>query len=247
MNAPKAALVTGAGRRRVGNVVARALAAAGYGVGVHYHRSEAEANETVAELRAAGAAAEAFAADVTDEEDVRRLFAAFNAAFGRLDLLVHTAAVWTPTPFETLTAGEIRRQFDVNTLGSVLCAKGAVLQMAGQPEGGAVILVGDAALRRPYTGYAAYFASKGALPAVTECLAVEAARLNPKIRVNCIHPGPVLVAPDLPEEARKRAYEGNLLATKGTPRAIASAVLFLAQSDYITGVNLPVDGGRRLT
>ena len=197
-------------------------------------------------MRAGGAVAEAFQADLTEESDVTRLFGETESAFGRLDLLVNTAAVWEPTPLKTLTAEQIRRQFDVNTLGSLLVAKAAGEVMARQPEGGAIVLIGDAALNRPYTDYAAYFASKGALPVLTECLAVELAALNPRIRVNCIHPGPVLVAPDLPEKARRRAYEGNLLSTKGTPQVIASAVLFLAENDYITGVNLPVDGGRRL-
>lgn len=246
MSGSKTALVTGSGRRRVGNVIARVLSERGYRVAIHYHQSEAAATETVEELCADGSIARAFQADLTREAEVARLFADVDSAFGRLDLLVNTAAVWTPTPLTTLTADEIRRQFDVNTLGSLLCCKAAAPIMARQDEGGSIILIGDAALDRPYPGYAAYFASKAALPALTECLAVELAALNPKIRINCIHPGPVLVEPDLPIEARRRAYEGNLLSTKGTPEAIASAVLFLAENDYITGVNLPVDGGRRL-
>jgi len=246
MNGSKTALVTGSGRRRIGNVIARVLSENGYRVAIHYHRSKSDAMETVAELCAAGAVAEAFQADLTLEHDVACLFEEVDSAFGRLDLLVNTAAVWTPTPLKTLTAEQIRDQFDVNTLGSLLCAKEAGAIMARQPEGGAVVLIGDAAIDHPYTDYAAYFASKGALPTLTECLAVELAALNPKIRVNCIHPGPVLVAPELPEPARRRAYEGNLLSTKGNPEAIASTVLFLAENDYITGVNLPVDGGRRL-
>ena len=251
MNARKAvrskvAIVTGSGRRRIGNVVARVLAEAGYRLAIHYHQSKDSALETVDELRAVGVEADAFGADLTQESEVARLFEQVDAAWGRLDLLVNSAAVWTPTPLESLTAEEIRRQFDINTLGSLLCCKGAGALMARQPEGGSIVLIGDATLEHPYTGYAAYFASKGALPTLTKCLAVELARRNPKLRVNCIHPGPVLVDPNLPEEARKRAYEGNLLSTKGTPEAIASAVLFFAENDYVTGVNLPVDGGRRL-
>src|SRR5207302_3652445 len=97
---------------------------------------------------------------------------------------------------------------------------------------------------RLYLHYAAYFASKGAIPALTRCLAVELGSRNPRVRVNCILPGPVLLSPDLPEAERRQAIEGTLVKREGTGGDIAQAVLFLVENDFVTGVTLPVDGGR---
>jgi pteridine reductase len=242
----KVALVTGSGKRRVGNVVARRLADRGYAVALHYRRSADEAQETVDELTAEGARARAFGANVADEADVDRLFAEVAGEFGRLDVLVAAAAVWEPKPLESVTADDVRRQFEVNTLGTFLCCQRAGLLMVEQPEGGAIVTIGDWATVRPYPGYAAYFPSKGAIPTLTRCLAVELARRNPRIRVNCILPGPVMLPEDLPEEERHEAMAGTLLHRLGSPENIAHAVVFLVENDFVTGVCLPVDGGRTI-
>ncbi|MCX7428159.1 MAG: SDR family NAD(P)-dependent oxidoreductase [Planctomycetia bacterium] len=242
----KVALVTGSGKRRVGNVVARRLADRGYAVALHYRRSADEAQETVDELTAEGARARAFGANVADEADVKRLFAEVAGEFGRLDVLVAVAAVWEPKPLESVTADDVRRQFEVNTLGTFLCCQRAGLLMVEQPEGGAIVTIGDWATVRPYPGYAAYFPSKGAIPTLTRCLAVELARRNPRIRVNCILPGPVMLPEDLPEEERHEAMAGTLLHRLGSPENIAHAVVFLVENDFVTGVCLPVDGGRTI-
>jgi pteridine reductase len=242
----KVALVTGSGKRRVGNVVARRLADRGYAVALHYRRSADEAQETVDELTAEGARARAFRANVADEADVDRLFAEVVGEFGRLDVLVAAAAVWEPKPLESVTADDVRRQFEVNTLGTFLCCQRAGLLMVEQPEGGAIVTIGDWATARPYPGYAAYFPSKGAIPTLTRCLAVELARRNPRIRVNCILPGPVMLPEDLPEEERHEAMAGTLLHRLGSPENIAHAVVFLVENDFVTGVCLPVDGGRTI-
>jgi pteridine reductase len=242
----KVALVTGSGKRRVGNVVARRLADRGYAVALHYRRSADEAQETVDELTAQGVRARAFGANVADEADVDRLFAEVAGEFGRLDVLVAAAAVWEPKPLESVTADDVRRQFEVNTLGTFLCCQRAGLLMVEQPEGGAIVTIGDWATARPYPGYAAYFPSKGAIPTLTRCLAVELARRNPRIRVNCILPGPVMLPEDLPEEERHEAMAGTLLHRLGSLENIAHAVVFLVENDFVTGVCLPVDGGRTI-
>src|SRR5260221_11447512 len=100
MNVRQVAVVTGSGKRRVGSHVAEALAARGYALAVHYPTSAAEAQETVARLRANGAAAEAFEADLTSEQAVKTLIAGVLAKFGRLDVLVNCAAVWQRKPLE---------------------------------------------------------------------------------------------------------------------------------------------------
>jgi pteridine reductase len=242
----RVALITGSGRRRVGNAVARALAERGYAIALHYNRSAEEARQTAAELEELGVRAAAFQADVTDEDDVARLFDEMLAAFGRLDVLVTAAAVWTPKPLEETTADDVRRQFDVNTLGTFLCCQRAGLIMAKQPEGGSIIAIGDWATARPYPGYAAYFASKGAVPTLTRALAVEFAKRNPAVRVNCIEPGPVMVPENLAEHEVKGIIAGTLLKRLGRPENVAQAVLFLIENDYVTGVCLPVDGGRTI-
>jgi pteridine reductase len=242
----KVALITGSGKRRVGNAVAEALAARGYAIALHYNRSAEEARQTVAQLTEQGVRAAAFQADVADESQVDRLFDEVLSHFGRLDVLVTAAALWERTPLEQLTAADVRRQFDVNTLGTLLCCRRAGLIMAGQPEGGAIVTIGDWATRRPYPNYAAYFASKGAIPTLTRSMAVELAQRNPKVRVNCILPGPVMLPEDLSGAEVKGAVAGTLLKRAGRPENVAHAVVFLVENDFVTGVCLPVDGGRTI-
>jgi pteridine reductase len=140
----------------------------------------------------------------------------------------------------------MREEFDVNVLGTFLCCQRAGLIMTEQPEGGAIVTVGDWATVRPYPGYGAYLTSKGSIPTMTRMLAVELARRNPAVRVNCILPGPVLLPPDMPESERREAIAGTLVGREGRPEHIAHAVLFLVENDFVTGVCLPVDGGRTL-
>jgi pteridine reductase len=239
-------LVSGSGKRRVGNAVAQALAERGYAVAIHYHRSADEARETVRQLQQQGVRAAAFQADLGREAEVDRLFDQVQQTFGRLDVLVTAAAVWERKPLEDLTADDVRRQFEINTLGTFLCCRRAGLIMAGQPEGGSIITIGDWATARPYPDYAAYFVSKGAIPALTRTLAVELARRNPAVRVNCILPGPVMLPEHLSEHEVKGAVAGTLMKRLGRPENVAQAVLFLAENDYVTGICLPVDGGRTI-
>lgn len=240
----KVALVTGAGKRRVGWYVAEALAARGYKLVVHYRSSEAEAAETVAAFHARNIEAVALQADLTDERSVRALIDQTLARFGRLDVLVNCAAIWERKKLEDVTAADVRRNFETNTLGTFLCSQLAGLAMARQPEGGCIITVGDWATVRPYLHYAAYFASKGSIPTLTRTLAVELAMRNPEVRVNCILPGPVMLPPDLPERERRQSIEATLVKREGKPENIAQAVLFFLDNDFVTGVCLPVDGGR---
>jgi pteridine reductase len=246
MISSRVALVTGSGKRRVGLYVVEALAERGYSVVVHYRSSAAEAEETIEALRARGVKALALQADLTEESSVRTLIEQTTAQFGRLDVLVNCAAAWQSKRLEDVTAADVRRYFETNTLGTFLCSQQAGLVMVRQPEGGNIVTVGDWAVVRPYVNYSAYFPSKGAIPTLTRTLAVELGTRNPAVRVNCILPGPVLLPPDLPEAERQQAINATLVKREGRPENIASAVLFFLDNDFVTGVCLPVDGGRTI-
>lgn len=238
------ALVTGSGAPRVGNCIARTLAQRGYRVIVHANHSMADAERTVRELQQQGADAIALSADVADEAAVTHLIDGVLDRFGRIDVLVNSAAIWKPNPLEQVTAAEVRQYLDVNTLGTFLCCQKAGLAMVRQEYGGAIVNMGDWATVRPYRNYAAYFPSKGAIPTLTRDLAVELAARNPRIRVNAILPGPVMLPSEMPEAERQATIAATLVQRVGSPQNVADAVMALVENDFITGVCLPVDGGR---
>jgi len=242
----KTALITGSGRDRIGNLIARGLADDGYAIGLHYHNSEEEAHQTRDEIRAAGCHCDAYQADVGDEKDVQQMFSSFHQQHQRIDLLVTTASIWKTKPLAETTADDVLASFQVNTLGTFLCAREAGLQMAEQETGGSIIVCGDWAIQRPYPGHAAYFIAKGAIPTLTKMLAVELAALNPKVRVNCIHPGPVMFPPGSSEEEKQEMKDSTLVKTAGDPDCILQAVRFLASNPFMTGACIPVDGGRSI-
>ena len=240
------ALVTGSGAKRVGNFVARALAARGFHLVLHANRSLAEAEETRDELLSGGGQAIALGADLSDEASARQLVESAHQHYGRLDVLVNCSAIWRAVALEKVTADEVRRNFEINTLATFICSQAVGLKMAAQSTGGVIINIGDWAVARPYLNYAAYFPSKGAIPSLTRDLAVELAARNPRVRVNAILPGPVMLPPDLPEAERVKSIAGTLVKREGSPEHIAHAVLFLVENDFVTGISIPVDGGRTI-
>ena len=244
---PNVALITGSGKRRVGNAVAEHLAERGFDIALHYHRSEADALETRARLQAAyGIRCQAFQADLTQPGAADRLINDVYAHFGSLTALVTAHSVWTKKRFEEVDAESLRAQFDVEIAATFLCCRAAGLRMAAQPGGGSIVTIADWAIVRPYLGYSAYFAVKGALPTLTRALAVELASRNPAVRANCILPGPVLLPDEISEHERTQIREGTLVKKLGTPQHIAHAALFLIENEFVTGVSLPVDGGRTI-
>ncbi len=241
------ALVTGSGAPRVGRAIATEFARAGCRIALHAHASGPEAERAAEELR------REYAVDVIatfgsldDDAVPERLVAETVNALGRIDILINSAAIWKPTPLEQVTAAEVRRYFEINTLASFLCARAAGLRMVEQTRGGAIVNLGDWATIRPYLDHAAYFPSKGAVEVMTRSLAVELAQRNPDVRVNCIQPGPVLLAEDVTADDRQRLAASTLRGRIGTPEAIAHAARMLCENDFLTGVCLPVDGGRAI-
>jgi pteridine reductase len=238
----KVALITGGGKKRVGFHIARALAQRGYHLAIHYNTSSPD--EALKELRGLGVRAEAFQADLGDEQATRAMLEAALSAFGRCDVLVNAAAIWERKALEQVRAADVRKHFEANTLGSFLTCQQVGLQMTRQPEGGVIVNIGDWATVRPYTGYAAYFPSKAGVEVMTRTFAVELALRNPRVRVNAILPGPVMLPPDLPEAERNEAIAATLVKREGSPEHVAHAALFLIENDFVTGVCVPVDGGR---
>jgi pteridine reductase len=238
----RVALVTG-GAARVGAVIVRALAEQGYRVGIHANTSLDRAAELASDLNSVGHEAAAFGAELRDEDATRAMVDRVRRHFGRLDLLVNNAAAWEPTPLDSVMADDLRRFFEVNTVSTFVCCQQAGYWMTQQAEGGAIVNIGDWATQRPYKDYSAYFASKGSIPTLTRTFAVE---LAPRVRVNAVLPGPVMMPTDLPAQVRDRAVKGTLLQRAGRPENIAQAVLFFAENDFVTGVCLPVDGGRTI-
>ncbi len=241
------ALVTGSGAPRLGNTIVRSLAERGYHVAIHANSSRENAEETADELRADGGKAIVVQGDISDEQHVSRIVQEVTSNFGRIDALVNCAAIWDSKRLEDVKARDVRRHFDVNTLGTFLCCQHVGLSMVDQPNGGAIVNFGDWAVARPYLDYAAYFPSKSAIPTMTRDLAVELASRNPRIRVNAVLPGPCMIPDQASDHDQQAAIEGSLLKRAGSPQHISDAVNFLIEHEFITGVVLPVDGGHSIT
>jgi pteridine reductase len=243
------ALVTGAGRR-VGNALAVELAEQGFRVVLHANRSRDLADATARQLNSKSGSQDTVAivlsADLRDETATREMIAAARDHFGRIDALVNNAAIWESKPLELTTAANVRRHFEINTLATFVCCQEAGLIMVEQPQGGAIVNVGDWATARPYRDYAAYFAAKGSIPTLTRTFAVELGLRNPRVRVNAILPGPVLLPEAMSEAERRVTIDATLVKREGSTRDVALAVMFLLESTFITGACINVDGGRSI-
>ncbi len=240
------ALITGSGVARVGRCIAEHFHQAGFRIVLHAHRSVETANELLSEWQNRGRDAALVVGDVSDENQVRIWRDQVQERYGRIDVLVNSAAIWDPIPLEKVSAADFKHFFAVNALGTALTNQQFGLAMAEQPSGGAIVNIGDWSTIRPYRDFAAYFPSKSSVVGITQSMAVELATRNPKVRVNAVLPGPVLLADDVSESRRKRIIQESLLQREGTPDDVAGAALFLASSPFITGVCLPVDGGRSI-
>lgn len=237
----KVALVTGAGVR-VGRAIAIALARLGMHIAVHYHASEDAARGTAEQARALGVEAETFAADLAAGADAAgRLVADVDRRWGRLDVLVNSAAIFPRTPWEAIDEPTWERTIALNLKAPLFVAWHAAALMRKGGEG-KIINIADWAGLRPYKNYLPYVVSKGGLVTMTKALAKE---LAPEITVNAVAPGPVLLPEDFDPKAAEHVIEGTLLKRLGSPDDVAQSVVYLvAMTDFVTGHVLVVDGGR---
>jgi 3-oxoacyl-[acyl-carrier protein] reductase len=242
----KVALVTGASRG-IGAEIARTLAKRGATVGINYVSRQADADAVVSDVRNQGVDGVAIRADLSNPEDINRLFVEAGQRFGRLDILVNNAGIFERTPLQTLTADAIQSMFAINVTGLLLASKNALPLF---PEsGGNIVNISSIIVETTPPNFAVYAGTKSAVNAITRVLAKE---LGPRqIRVNAVNAGSVrtdgFVAAGLAGEFEQLIVKNTPLGRIGRPTDLASAVGFLVSpsSSWITGAILDVAGGRR--
>jgi NAD(P)-dependent dehydrogenase (short-subunit alcohol dehydrogenase family) len=236
-----AALVTGAGRR-IGAHLVRALAGRGYAVAIHYRSSAAEAEALAEEIEQSGGRAITLQADLNDPAQLEGLVAAADAALGPVTVLVNNAALFERDRAADFTLEQWDRQLATNLRAPVVLAR----QFAGllpAAATGLVVNLLDQRIAAPTKSYFSYTLSKLALAAAIELLA---AALAPRVRVNGIAPGLTLISGAQSEADFERLVDRTPLGKGSSLDAIARALIFLLETDVVTGQILFVDGGRRL-
>ena len=232
------ALVTG-GARRVGRAFSLALAEAGCDVVVNYHGSAAEAATTVADIESGGRRAVAIQADIARTADIARLVSETERAFGRLDILINNASLFERTPFENITEHDWDRVLGVNLRAPFFLSQAAA-PLLRRDGGGVIVNIVDLSALQPWPSFAHHAVSKAGLLHLTRVLA---RALAPDVRVNAIAPGTVLPPENTEGEA---GSERRVVGRAGDTEDAARALLYLVRSDFVTGENLVVDGGRML-
>ncbi|HSE95523.1 MAG TPA: SDR family oxidoreductase [Methylomirabilota bacterium] len=207
-----------------------------------------EAAAAAAAIVAAGGRAEARHCDVTVAEDVEAVLDATRARFGRLDLVIDAAGILRASPLEATSEKEWNEVLGVNLTGAFLLTR-AALGALREEGGGAIVLIASRMALRVKEHHGAYAASKAGILQLTQMAALEGAPHG--IRVNCVCPGMVdtpMTRTGYGEEAFAAWSEICPLGRPGRPDEVARAMLFLAsdEASFITGVALPVDGGRTI-
>lgn len=243
-------LVTG-GSRGIGAATAVLAAKKGFAVAVNYASAASAAEDVVRQIRALGGTAIAVQADVADEAQVLAMFEKVDAQLGRLTALVNNAGVVDLTArVEDMSVARLKRMFDINVIGSIVCAREAIKRMSTRHggQGGAIVNLSSAAARLGSPGqYVDYAAAKGAIDAFTLGLAKEVAAEG--IRVNAVRPG--LIETDihasggLPDRVRELQHLVPM-QRGGSAEEVAQAIVWLLspEASYTTMSLLDVSGGR---
>jgi pteridine reductase len=236
----RVALVTGAGKR-IGRAVALRLAAEGADVAVHYGKSQAEAQELVAEIEKSGRRSAAFGADLLDIEAIRSLVGQVAAHFGRLDILVNSAANFLQAKFLETTEKSWDSSLDTNLKAPFFCTQAAAPYLA-KSGNGVVINFADIGGLMGWKDFLPHSVSKAGVIMMTRVMAKE---LAPKVRVNAIAPGTITMPGD-PSEWEEDFIRRAPLKRSGRTEDITDAVMYLVGAEFVTGQVLVVDGGRTL-
>ena len=243
-------LITGASRG-IGAATALLAARAGYAVAVNYSANSLAADEVVRLIRQHGGSAITVQADVAEESQVLAMFEKVDAKLGRLTALVNNAGVVDQTArVDGMSVARLKRMFDINVIGTLVCAREAVKRMSKLygGAGGAIVNVSSVAARLGAPGqYVDYAAAKGAVDVFTLGLAKEVAAEG--IRVNAVRPGiietDIHASGGLPDRARQMAPQVPMQRA-GTAEEVARSILWLLsyESSYTTGALLDIGGGR---
>jgi pteridine reductase len=236
----RVALVTG-GAVRLGRAIALGVARAGYDLAITYRSSVAEARALEGEVRAAGRRCELIRADLAEPRAAEAVIGSVRTAYGRLDLLVNSAASFEARPLLEVDAEAWDAVMDLNARAPHLLVRAAAQLLRAAK--GSVINITDLAAFQPWTERPHHAVSKAALAHLTR---IQARVLAPDVRVNAVAPGAVLPPDDLPEERRRALAAAAPLGRLGTPEDVVRAVLYLAGAPFVTGEILLVDGGRLL-
>jgi pteridine reductase len=235
----RVALVTGAGTR-VGRVIALALGKAGMRVGVHYARSERGAREVAEQIIANGSDARTLPGDLTDPATGPRLVEHTAKVFGGLDVLVNSAAVMMRTPIGEVLVEDWDAMFALNLRAPFFLSQAAARAMG---ESGVIVNIADLAAFETWKGYIPHSITKAGLVQMTRALAHA---LAPKIRVNAVAPGSVLLPEGWTQEQADKLISTTPLGRLGSAEDVAQAVMYLICADYVTGETIIVDGGRHV-
>jgi NAD(P)-dependent dehydrogenase (short-subunit alcohol dehydrogenase family) len=241
----KVAWITGGAR--MGAAVARALSQKGCRIILTYRKSKKTAEDTVRRLISEGGEALALPCDLTQLRQIERTARRIVRAYKSLDILVNLSSIYKKSPLLNAkrAAGAWDEHFKANAQSAFQLSLAAAPWMK-RAGGGRIVHVSDwtSASGRPrYKDYAPYYVSKAAIKGVVESLALE---LAPKVLVNAIAPGPILPPPGLSAREYRAVIDATPLAQWGGAEEIAKAVLFLMETDFVTGETVRVDGGRHL-
>jgi pteridine reductase len=237
----KTVLVTGAAKR-VGREIAKGFAKKGAHLLIHYYHSKKEAEELARELRENRVSAKIYSANLLNLTELQNMTDKILRGVGTVDVLVNNASLFYPTPFETTTEEQWNQFMDIHLKAPFFLSQAFAPGMKKKGEG-RIIHISDWSGLRPYKEYLPYCTSKGALLPLTQGLAKV---LAPEILVNAVFPGPILPSPDFTDEEKQKIAKKTLLNRWGTPEDIVRTVLFLAESDFVTGCTYHVDGGESL-
>ena len=232
----KVALVTGAAKR-LGRAVALRLAEEGADVVIHYRQSKKEAEETVGEIEKGRRRAMAIGADLGRVAEIKRLIDEAAKHFGRLDILVNSAANFLPASVVSTTEEVWDAALDTNLRAPFFCAQAAAPLL--RRTRGVIINFADTGGLLGWTGYIPHSVSKAGVMMLTKVLAKA---LAPEARVNAIAPGTITMAGD-PPELESDFIKLAPLRRSSRPSDIADAVSYLVHAEFVTGQTLVVDGG----
>lgn len=236
----RTALVTGAGHR-VGRAIALALGARGMRVAVHYNATADGARETAMQIEAHGGQAEVFAADLARADAPADLVARVVETFGTLDVLVNSAAGMVRTPFGDVTPEQWDTIMALNLRAPFFLAQAAAPRLRAAK--GVIVNIADLAAFETWPAYVPHGISKAGVVQLTRSLARV---LAPDVRVGGVAPGAVLLPERWSETDAERLRETTPLRRTGSPADVVSTVLFILDSDYLTGETIIVDGGRHV-